>query len=110
MFERELDTEADRQTTGFLRAPVDSFHRPRTTTSDHRIAGPDERGTEPFAQGVIGVVHRNTGRAEDRHRSGQLREQPEPLDELALDPQDPPRVGVDPVGRTTSVQQVLVGR
>ena len=40
----------------------------------------------------------------------QLCEQAETLDELRLDAQHPPRVGVHPVGRAAGVEQPLVGR
>ena len=40
---------------------------------------------------------------------GQLREHPEALDELGLDAQHPPRVGVHPVAVPAGVEQPLVG-
>ena len=56
------------------------------------------------------MVYRRAGRAEHRHGGREFGEQPEPLDELALDPQHPPRVGVHPLARAARVQQPLVGR
>jgi hypothetical protein len=50
----------------------------------------------------------SSGRPEDRHGQAQLGQQAEALDELGLDPHDPPRVGVDPVGRAAAVQQPLI--
>src|SRR5699024_1416877 len=38
-----------------------------------------------------------------------LRQQAEALDELRLDAQDPPGVGVHPIGGTTMVQEPLIG-
>ena len=66
-------------------------------------------GFGTLAELVLGVVARGAGRAEHRHRAGQLREHPEALDELGLDAQHPPRVGVHPVGRAARVEQPLVG-
>ena len=49
-------------------------------------------------------------RAEPKIDDGgtELGQQAEPLHELGLDPQHPPRVGVHPVGRAAPVQQPLV--
>ena len=49
------------------------------------------------------------GGAENTDRVGKFRERSEPVDELALDTQDPPRVGVQPVGVLILVQQSLIG-
>ena len=59
--------------------------------------------------GVEGVVDRRARRAEDRDGRAELGEGAEALDELRLDPQDAPRVGVHPVGRAAGVEQPLVG-
>ena len=62
-----------------------------------------------LAEHVVLAARSGPRRAEDAHRRAQLRERAEPLDELALDPHDPPRVGVQPVGRAAAVEQPLVG-
>ena len=80
-------------------ALVGRLHRARTATGDHRVAGLDQRRPEPLARGVEGVVGPRAGRAEDADRRAELGQRPEALDELRLDPQHPPRVGVHPVGR-----------
>src|SRR6185437_6937286 len=46
---------------------------------------------------------------EHRHRRTEFGQQAEALDELALDPQHPPRVGVQPTAGLLGVQQPLVG-
>ena len=61
------------------------------------------------AELVLGVVALGARRAEHRDRARDLGERAEPLDELGLDPQDAPRVGVHPVARAARVQQPLVG-
>ena len=71
------------------------------------VAG--QRGAELPAERVLGVVARGAGRAEDRDRPRQLGEHAEALDELRLDAQHPPRVGVHPVAGAAGVQQPLVG-
>ena len=71
--------------------------------------GLDEPAAELLGQGVRRVVGRRAGRAEDRDRRAELGQRAEALDELGLDPQHAPRVGVHPVGRAAGVEQPLVG-
>ena len=61
------------------------------------------------AEGVRRVVGRRAGRAEHGDRRAELGQRAEALDELGLDPQHPPRVGVHPVGGPARVEQPLVG-
>ncbi len=67
------------------------------------------RGDLPgrFVHRVVGLGAR---RAEDADGRAELGQRAEALDELRLDAQHPPRVGVHPVGRTAGVEQPLVGR
>src|SRR6185437_16429134 len=46
---------------------------------------------------------------EHRHRRTEFGQQAEALDELALDPQHPPRIGVQPAAGLLRVEQPLVG-
>ena len=82
------------------RAPVGRLHRARAAAGDHRVAGVGQRRAErdrrPRTPGCPGGV-RAEPKTDDRAR--QLGQQPEALDELGLDPQHPPRVGVHPVRR-----------
>src|SRR5690606_38135195 len=57
---------------------------------------------------VVGEVRRDTCRAENGHRLGQVGEGAEALDELGLDAQNPPGVLVLPPGGTPAVEQPLV--
>ena len=57
---------------------------------------------------VLGVVVRGARGTEHGDGGRQLGEQAEALDELALDAQHPPRVGVHPVRRAALVEQPLV--
>ena len=68
-----------------------------------------QRGTELLADEVFRRAGMSTRRPEDADGAGRLREQPEALDELCLDPQDAPGIGVHPVRRTAGVEQPLVG-
>jgi len=57
----------------------------------------------------VHAAGRGARRAEHRDRAAQLGEQAEALDELGLDAQHPPRVGVHPVTGPAPVQQALIG-
>ena len=101
--------EPDREPAGLAGAAVRRLHRARAAAGDDRVAGLRERGADRHARGVVRVVAGRAGAAEDADRARQLGEQPEALDELALDPQHPPRVGVHPVAGAAAVEQPLVG-
>ena len=59
---------------------------------------------------VVGVARPACGPLPNtRDRRAELGQRAEALDELRLDPQHPPRVGVHPVGRPARVEQPLVG-
>jgi hypothetical protein len=83
---------------------------PGPAAGDDRVAGAGQRRADPHARRVVRVVGPGPGAAEHADRAGQLGEQTEALDELRLDPEHPPRVGVHPVGGTAQVEQPLVGR
>jgi hypothetical protein len=57
-----------------------------------------------LAELVLGMVPAGAGGAEHGDRAGQFGEHAEALDELGLDAQHPPRVGVHPVGEATRVE------
>ena len=89
-----------------LAASIDA----RAAAGDHREARARRaRGRSASACGVRRVVGAGAGGAEDRDRRTELGERAEALDELALDPQHPPRVGVHPVAGAAGVEQPLVG-
>src|SRR4051794_2614665 len=110
LLERQLDAEAYRNATGLAASFVDRLHDPGTAAGDDGKTRPREGSTDPLPDGVLRVVPTRASRPEDADRRRQLGEQPEPLDELRLDPQDPPRVGVHPVRRPAGVEESLVGR
>ncbi|CAO5250554.1 hypothetical protein FAGKG844_40214 [Frankia sp. AgKG'84/4] len=109
LFERKLDAEAHGKAARLLGAAVDRLHRAWTAAGDDGEAGLGEAGTQASALRVDRVLGGDARRAEHGDRPRQLREQPEALDELALDPQHPPRVAVHEPGRATGVKQPLVG-
>ena len=108
--ERQLDAQADRGAARLGRAPVGRLHHAGTAAGDHRQPGVDQPAAELPGRGVDRAVGLGPGRAEDADRRAQLGQGAEAVDELRLDPQHPPRVGVHPVGRAPAVQQPLVGR
>src|SRR5690606_42065322 len=57
---------------------------------------------------VFGMVPGRTGRTEHGHRTRNLGERSEPLDELGLDAQHSPRIRMNPAGRPTGIEQPLV--
>ena len=74
-------------------------------------AKPGLRQQPPYLHrgGVLRIVGRRPRRAEHRHGRADLGERVEAVDELAHDPQDPPRVGVQE-RRILPAQEVLVRR
>ncbi len=70
----------------------------------------DECGAELAADLVLLVTGRGACRSEDGDGAGHLGERTEAFDELALDPQYTPRIGVHPVGRAAAIEQPLVHR
>ena len=92
------------------RAAVDRLHRARAAAGDHREAGPRparRRAATPAAYSGWSAGVRAEPNTDTAGR--QLGQQAEALDELALDAQHPPRVGVHPVRRAARVEQPLVG-
>jgi hypothetical protein len=75
---------------------------------DHRVARRGEFRADPFRALVVQRLRRRPRGPEDGHRRAELGQQAEALDELRLDPQHPPRVGMHPVAGTAPVQQSLV--
>ena len=110
LLERQLDAEPDREPAGLGRALVGRLHHARAAAGDHRVAGPGQRARRAArparTRGCRGLV-----RAEPNTLTagGSSASSAEALDELGLDPQHPPRVGVHPVGRAAVSQQPLVG-
>ena len=101
--------QPDREAARLRAALVGRLHRARATAGDDRETGLGQCGAQRLALGVLRVVARGPGRAEDGDGTRQLGQHAEALDELGLDPQHPPRVGVHPVARATRVEQPLVG-
>ena len=110
LLERQLDAEPDREPARLRAAPVRRLHHARPAAGDHGVAGVGQRRAQRPPGRVLGVVARGAGRAEHGDRAGHLGQRAEPLHELGLDPQHPPRVGVHPVARAAGVEQPLVGR
>src|SRR5699024_3711267 len=75
---------------------------------DDGVPGLGERATEPHRLLVGGVPGPCACGAEHADGVRELGECAEPVDELALDPQYPPRVGVQPVRVLVPVQETLV--
>ena len=89
-----------------LAASIDA----RAAAGDDREAGLGQgaaRSARPAS--YVGSLGRRARGAEDGDRRPELGQRAEALDELGLDPQHPPRVGVHPVGRAARVEQPLVG-
>ena len=59
---------------------------------------------------IFGTAWRRARGPKYRDCLAKLGQQAEPLDELRLDPQHSPRVGVHPVARPAPVKQPLIGR
>ena len=90
---------------------VGRLHDARAAAGDHRVSGPSECRAERNRRLVDADRRAGSGRMPKTLIAGpRFGQRPEALDELGLDPHDPPRVGVHPVGGTTAVQQSLVGR
>src|SRR6266566_4945147 len=106
----QRDARAHRDPAGLGSALVGRLHDPRTAAGDHGVARAGQAGRGALGDVVVVAAPRGPRRAEDRDRGTELGQQAEPLHELGLDPQHPPRVGVHPVGRTAPVEQPLIGR
>ncbi len=109
LLERQLDPEPDRGALGLDAPAVGSLHDTRPAAGDDGVPGLRELGAELPRELVLGVVARRAGGPEHGDGGADLGEQAEALDELGLDAQHAPGVGVHPVGRSGAVQQPLVG-
>ena len=109
LLEGQLDAEPDRHPAGLAGAAVRGLHRTRAATGDDRIAGRDEQPADLHGQGVLGLGLLHPGRPEHADGRAELGQRAEALDELGLDAQHPPRVGVQPVRRSARVEQPGVG-
>ena len=103
-----------RQAAGLAGAPVGRLHHARAAAGDHRVAGLGQRRAQVARpSSYSGLSGWRAGRAEDADRRRQLGERAEALDELGLDPQHPPGVGVHPVasgrGESSSRWSVVPG-
>ena len=76
----------------------ETFHRCVVGTATHGAHAADQVVTVEEAL-VFGVVGRGARTAEDADGRTDISHRAEPLDELRLDAQDPPRIGVHPVAR-----------
>src|SRR5699024_2393526 len=92
-----------------LGPPVRAPQHSGTTAGAGGVPGLGEPTAHLRTEPVVLAARIDTGRTEDTDGGRNLRQQAEALDELRLDAQDPPGVGVHPVGGTTVVQEPLVG-
>src|SRR5690606_13460031 len=92
LLEGQLDAEPDGHAARLAGALVRRLHDTGTTAGDDGVARLDEPSADLLAQGVLVGVGLAAGGAEDADRRPELGQRPEALDELALDPHDPPRV------------------
>ena len=99
----------DGHPAGLAGALVGGLHGARPAAGDDGVAGLGQQPADLDGEGVLGAVPRDPGRPEHADRAPQLGQRAEALDELRLDAQHPPRVGVDPVARPARVEQPLVG-
>jgi copper ion binding protein len=109
LLEGELYAEPDRDSAGLARSLVGGLHHTGTAAGDDAVAGFGQRLPESGRLRVLGRVPSRSGAPEHADRRPQLSKGSEAFDELRLDPQHPPRVGVDPVRRAPGVEQSLVG-
>jgi hypothetical protein len=108
LLEGQLDAQPDGDAAGLDRPAVRGLHDPRTTACDHGVPGLGQRRTDSLGHGVLIAVGLGTRGAEDAHRMRQIGQQPEPFDELGLDAQHTPGIGVHPVRGPPIVEQTLV--
>ena len=109
LLERQLDAQADARAAGFEGALVRCLHDAWPAAGDHRVAGLHQPCPHPLCHRILGVSARGSGAAEDTDRGTHIGHGTEPLDELRLDAQHTPRVGVYPVACPAGIQQSLIG-
>ena len=109
LLERQLDAQPDGHPAGLLGTLVGGLHDPGTATGDHREALLGQRGADLLGLVVVLGARLGPGAAEHGDGPRQAGQRTEALDELGLDPQHPPRVGVHPVAGSAGVEQPLVG-
>src|SRR5690606_871869 len=107
--ERQLDAQTHGHAVRLLRTAVAGLHDARPAPGDAGAAPGDDAARDVDGQGVLLRALGQARGPEERDGRPQLRQGAEPLDELRLDPQDPPRVRVHPVRAGVAVQQLLVG-
>ena len=110
LLEGELDAEADGDALGLAGALVRRLHGARPTAGDDGPAGLHEHAAELYARLVLRRARLGPGRAEHADGGRQFGQGAEALDELRLDAQNAPGVGVHPVRRGPLVQQPLIRR
>ena len=108
----QLDIDPDRQAVPFDRPFIGGLHDAGATSRDD---GKPRRGQAPGGFGGLRVERvggRGAGGADEGDRIGDIAQPLEPLDELAHDPKDPPRVAlpevVDPLRSRTGAEQDFV--
>lgn len=97
LLEGQLDAEPDRDATAETAASVGGLHDARPAARDDRVPGPGQRRADPLREFVLLAVRLGARGTEDAHGVRQVGQQPETLDELRLDAQHSPGVGVHPV-------------
>ncbi len=94
LLERQLDVAADRLAAGLRRALVRGLHDARPAAGDHGEAALGQAPRGLLRRSVHRLVRQDARAAEDADRRAEVRQGVEPLDELAHDAEDPPRVRV----------------
>lgn len=106
----EFDAEADRHAAGLECSLVRSLHDAGAASGEGCEAGLCQ--SAPDAGGRL--IHRRfapgPGRTEDANAWTDLGQRSKALDELRLDPQDAPRVRMDPIVLEATGEQALIGR
>ncbi len=94
LLEGEFDVAADRQPAGLVGPAVGGLHQAGAAAGDDGEAGLGQGPAHLPGRLVHRVVLAEPGRAEDRDRGADLGQGVDPVDELPLNPEDPPGVGV----------------
>ena len=94
LLERQLDVAADGKPARLLCASVRGLHDSGSAAGDHGETGLRELAPERAGGRVIGRFFGDPSGSENRNACADLSQGVDPLNELALDPEDAPGLGV----------------